>query len=300
MRDLWDPREDQVVDHSEMTAYLQTWTEGADDALERAGQRLIHTASNQYGRMGIRRGDKLFIAYLENRRLHLLGRLVVDRIVSQGKAERVFRRRVWDAEFHALGERSDVALFDLEVPRDVVEALESVRGEGTVTTLGVAADGTVDGRALQAIRRLTADSRALLDEVLDTEAPAPEHSAHFGEADPAVEERAMAVVRARYEDEGWTVEDVSAHRPYDLLCRRGLEEVHVEVKGLSGQPVRIQLTANEVQHAHVCGHVALAVVSEITGERSASSPTGATVDLYDPWQIDEGRLRPTAYSYALT
>jgi hypothetical protein len=83
-------------------------------------------------------------------------------------------------------------------------------------------------------------------------------------------------------------------RPYDLVCRRGDDEVHVEVNGLSGPPARIVLTANEVQHARSCRHAALAVVAGIRGDSSGR------LRLADPWQIDRHRLLPTQYSYSLT
>ena len=84
------------------------------------------------------------------------------------------------------------------------------------------------------------------------------------EENRAVELRAMQVVRAHYESEGWAVEDVSASRPYDLVCRLGAAECHVEVKGLTGlPPLRIGLTANEVAHARTCPRVALAIVSGV-------------------------------------
>ena len=233
-----------------MTAYLQTWTDGATAALEQAGEPLVHAASNQYDRMGVAPDDTLYVAYLDQRHLHLLGRLTVDRILDQREVERLFGGEVWVADYHAIGSGTDLALFDVRVPVDVLEALTFARNDGSTTTLAVAPDGIVNGQRLQSIRRLTSESAALLDEVLDVGIDPEPGSGQFREADPAVEQHAMDVVRAHYESNGWTVEDVSAHRPYDFVCQNGDTEVHVEVKGLSGAPVRIHLTANEVEHAH--------------------------------------------------
>ena len=283
-----------------MSTYLQTWTDGASAALEQAGEPLIHAASNQYGRMGVAPDDRLYVAYLDRRHLHLLGRLMVDRIVDQTEAERFFGGEVWIARYHAIGSGTDLALFDVRVPVDVLEALTFVRNDGRTTTLTVAPDGTVNGQALQSIRRLTSESAALLDEVLDVGVDADPASGQFGEADPAVEQHAMDIARAHYESDGWTVEDVSAHRPYDLVCQRDATEVHVEVKGLSGAPLRIHLTANEVEHAQFCPHVVLAVVSGIEKSQCGRPRTvGGSLDVYDPWLVDEERLRATQYSYAL-
>jgi len=111
----------------------------------------------------------------------------------------------------------------------------------------------------------------------------------------------MSVVRARYESSGWTVEDVSNHRPYDLVCHRGTAHLHVEVKGLSGLPTRVHLTANEVEHARSCPHAVLAVVSGIEITQSTPPGTaGGSLDVYDPWRVEDEHLRATEYSYSLT
>jgi hypothetical protein len=110
----------------------------------------------------------------------------------------------------------------------------------------------------------------------------------------------MHVVRDHYEAEGWSVDDVSASRPYDLVCRRGAVERHVEVKGLTGAPLRIGLTANEVAHARSCANAALAVVSDVKLTRSTPPRAdGGVLEVHDPWVLDDDRLRATAYTYGL-
>jgi hypothetical protein len=102
-----------------VSAYLQTWTDGVASARERAGEPLGHAASNQYGRMGIVPGDVLYIAYLDYKLLHLLGRLPVEQLLTQAQAEQRFGMPVWEASLHAVGASSDVAVFDLRVPDEV-------------------------------------------------------------------------------------------------------------------------------------------------------------------------------------
>lgn len=286
---------------SSMTAYLQTWTEGATIALERAGEPITHAASDQYHRMGVTVGDTLYIAYLDSRHLHLLGRLTVDEILTQDQVEQMWGEDVWVAKYHAIGHDSDIALFDLRVPRDVLRALEFVRADGTLTTLDIQPNETVSGQALQSIRRLTPASVALLDEVLaESTTGAPRKMAR-GAADQAIELHAMAAVGAYYASQGWMVEDVSQHRPYDLVCQKGDAIIHVEVKGLSGPATRIQLSANEVEHARTCAHPVLAVVSEIAATDSEPERTvGGAIEVWDPWDVDESRLRARSYSYSLS
>jgi hypothetical protein len=74
----------------------------------------------------------------------------------------------------------------------------------------------------------------------------------FGLTSPqrrAVEQRAMELARAHYEQRWPCVEDVSMGECFDLRCRNADQELHVEVKGTTGMGKSILLTRNEVGHA---------------------------------------------------
>lgn len=118
----------------------------------------------------------------------------------------------------------------------------------------------------------------------------------------AVELQAMSVVEDHYSSEGWTCIDVSGTEPFDLKLVRGDEQLHVEVKGLSGPGEAVTLTANEVRHAQTFPNCILAVVDDIRIEETPNGPAaaGGALRLWDPWIIDEDRLRPTQYRYGLT
>ena len=120
----------------------------------------------------------------------------------------------------------------------------------------------------------------------------------------AIEGYAMERAKAYYERRGWSVEDVSASRPYDLHCTKpGGKELRVEVKGTTGGGSEVLLTPNEVTHAREhYPRVALFVVAgvETSDESGGLSVTGGGAERdYEPWQIDEGDLAPLGYSYAL-
>lgn len=119
----------------------------------------------------------------------------------------------------------------------------------------------------------------------------------------AVELRSMQVTREYYEAGGWTVNDVSAYRPYDLECTRGNLKLHVEVKGSTATVFRqIELTRNEVDHCRSFGNMELALVSGIALEKDeAGHPVGVGGDLYFvvPWAIDDARLTPLSFAYEL-
>lgn len=87
--------------------------------------------------------------------------------------------------------------------------------------------------------------------------------AGFGtaELDRLVEQAAMEHVTSAYEADGWTVEDVSGRKVgWDVTCRRGSDERHVEVKGCSGSKPAVMLTVNELETAGRDPHWVLAVV----------------------------------------
>jgi len=64
-----------------------------------------------------------------------------------------------------------------------------------------------------------------------------------------VEAAAVAEVTRYLRAARWSVKDVSARNVgYDLLCTRAGDELHVEVKGVSGQRAQFLMTAHERRH----------------------------------------------------
>jgi hypothetical protein len=98
----------------------------------------------------------------------------------------------------------------------------------------------------------------------------------------------------------WKVEDVHGAESYDLICRRGNEVRHVEVKGTTTDGAEVILTPNEVRHAREYPYAALFVLSNITVERAEDgtvTATGGTCTSYDPWHLDDGTLKPLGFRY---
>jgi hypothetical protein len=116
----------------------------------------------------------------------------------------------------------------------------------------------------------------------------------------AVEARAMNKATDLYSAQGWIVEDVHGTESYDLICRRGDEVKHVEVKGTTTDGVEIILTPNEVRHARESECTALFVLSHITVEQAEDgtvTATGGQRHRYDPWRLDDGTLTPLGFRY---
>lgn len=115
----------------------------------------------------------------------------------------------------------------------------------------------------------------------------------------AVEALAMYTATEFY-SQAWDVEDVHGRESYDLICRRGDEVKHVEVKGTTTDGAEVILTPNEVRHARKYPCTALFALSNISVERAEDgtvTATGGTRHLYDPWRVDDGILTPLGFRY---
>ena len=91
----------------------------------------------------------------------------------------------------------------------------------------------------------------------------------------AMEAHAMNMATELYSAD-WKVEDVHGTESYDLVCRRGDEIKHVEVKGTTTDGAEVILTPNEVRHAREYPCTALFVLSNITVERADDGTITAT------------------------
>lgn len=117
-----------------------------------------------------------------------------------------------------------------------------------------------------------------------------------------VEKHAMGIVKQRLLSEGYSVEDVSATQPVDYIAKRGDARMFVEVKGTTGPPSSVLLTANEVAlHERCHPNNALFVVHSIKLDRGSVPPqaTAGEVLLFSPWSIDAEKLKAISYQYAL-
>lgn len=115
----------------------------------------------------------------------------------------------------------------------------------------------------------------------------------------AVERYAVDRACEYYGALGWNVADVGGAEPYDLRCRRGDTELHVEVKGTTGDGSAVLLTPNEVKHAREqYPDVALVIVSGISLTHGARG-SHADLRVIEPWRINDGELAPVGYRYGV-
>ncbi|MBA3485394.1 MAG: EVE domain-containing protein [Pirellulales bacterium] len=118
----------------------------------------------------------------------------------------------------------------------------------------------------------------------------------------AVELHAQAIVEEHFSSLGYRVSDVSANRPYDLLCSKDDEERHVEVKGCTGIGETVFLTRNEV--THVRENPAMAVLALVTGIELRQTggnveATGGELRVIEPWTVLDGDLVAIQFQYKL-
>jgi hypothetical protein len=116
----------------------------------------------------------------------------------------------------------------------------------------------------------------------------------------ALEDYSVGRATAHFEADGWSVEDVGAKKPYDLLLTRGDERLHVEVKGTTSQGAQVILTRAEVEkQREFAPHNALVVVHSIELDRTVSPPKakGGVLHCTSPWEIREQHLKVVSYVY---
>lgn len=113
----------------------------------------------------------------------------------------------------------------------------------------------------------------------------------------AVELHAMQLATAHLKSLGYSVSDVSAKQSFDLEATRGGEVLSVEVKGTTGTPSSILMTANEVAlHQDRYPQNALVVVHDIGLVRGAEpTASGGTLEYRQPWALQASQIRPIAY-----
>jgi hypothetical protein len=111
----------------------------------------------------------------------------------------------------------------------------------------------------------------------------------------------VAVARQYYEGLGAT-EIKEIGKPYDLLVRGLGKELHVEVKGSSVEAGAVELTVNEVTHAHNHKPTDLVVVDCIRFRKRSDGEyvtSGGQRRVWRDWEPEDALLSPTRFRYDL-
>lgn len=113
----------------------------------------------------------------------------------------------------------------------------------------------------------------------------------------AIEKHAVSIATSHYATQGWHVTELG--RPYDLLCVRRSEELHVEVKGTRSLGSTVILTRNEVEHADRF-LTDLFIVSSINlsfDKDGHPLATGGDARVLEGWKPESTALKPLAFEY---
>jgi hypothetical protein len=140
-----------------MRDFLQYWK--VDQADVNRGSPLNHAASTQFDRVSP--GDMLWIVTIRYRRFKLLGRLRVEKIVSQKEAELQLGKDIYPAELHAIAVPGTVESLS-EI--DIQDLAEMLRFNSVRDRLALDDAGGVDGKQIQTLRELNPESARLLSE----------------------------------------------------------------------------------------------------------------------------------------
>lgn len=147
-------------------AYITLWSQ-AQVEIERRGlagkATLDHAGSEQFRQRGVKRGDRLYVLATRGGRILLLGRLTVARIINQQQADRHFAPiAAYQATDHVVGEGTPLEL-DRVIPETIARQLARESGKRLKIDPAMY---RVDPQSLRTTGRITAESAALLDQVL--------------------------------------------------------------------------------------------------------------------------------------
>jgi hypothetical protein len=160
-----------------MTAFLQTWTDGAD-LNRRPGEALEHTASDLFVDRDVARGDTVFVAEVAHGGLQLIARMVVGEVLTLAQAKVRLGTDIWDATDHLIASPGTASpmVFGRRVSHENARRLRFLqktgrkRSDGTPvfceTSLKYLQPDQLDDQTTRTVRRLTPASAELLEALI--------------------------------------------------------------------------------------------------------------------------------------
>jgi hypothetical protein len=137
-----------------------------------SGKPFRHTASNQLRERGVEPGDFVYGWSFSGGKLFLLGRMQVDRFVSQREADALYKDMgwvAWEANDHVIAQSGAATPmhFNRVVPPRLISQLTFQGPTGKVTPAKFFAKGRVNPQTFRGVRELTRGAAQLLDELID-------------------------------------------------------------------------------------------------------------------------------------
>lgn len=127
-----------------------------------------HSASSVFRQRGVKSGDRMYVISVLGGRLRVIGRLDVEDVVTQKRADELFGRHVWEGTDHVVARPGSGTprRLDAFVPDARLDELEFVGPDGDVIAAKVNRLGHVDVLNLQGLREITPRAAKLLDQLL--------------------------------------------------------------------------------------------------------------------------------------
>ncbi len=153
-----------------MIALVATWTHYWKREMVEQGEGTFvgHSASGVFRRSGVQPGDRLYVISVAGGRLRIVGRLDVEDVVNQKRADELFGRPVWEGAEHVIARpgsgtprRTDAYL----AAHGLVD-VEFVDADGDIVPPKLNLAGHPDVLWLQGVREITARTALLFDQVL--------------------------------------------------------------------------------------------------------------------------------------
>lgn len=133
---------------------------------------LTHTASAEFRSRGVGPGDTVYVINFINGQLRILGRMVVDRVVDQRRAEQLLGTKdLWDAPNHCIARASTSTPvhYDTYLTDPQLSKFMFVTADGKAQGPKRRMDGTIDPQAFRAsVRMITPQTADLLDSILSS------------------------------------------------------------------------------------------------------------------------------------
>ena len=102
-----------------------------------------------------------------------------------------------------------------------------------------------------------------------------------------------------FEESGWTVMEMPAVHPFDLLCRRGDDRLDVEVKSTKGPGAAVLMTYGEVDHHREAPLSALFLVHSVQVRTNAEGQHEAFGESTGRTPMEPRRTRPPGDAVSL-
>jgi hypothetical protein len=127
-----------------------------------------HSASSVFRQRGVKAGDRMYVISVLGGRLRVIGRLDVEDVVTQQRAEELFGRHLWEAPDHVVARPGSGTprRLDAFVPSSRIGELETVGPDGEATPMKLNRLGHIDVLSLQGVREITARTATQFDLVL--------------------------------------------------------------------------------------------------------------------------------------